>query len=98
MVVVYLVVALLGAAVAVFALQNLDPVVIRFLVWRLEGTPVAMVILLSLVTGAFLASLIGVVQITKLRGRIRHLERTQTQLARTLDQPAPPPRPTPPPR
>jgi len=98
MVVVYLVVALIGAAVAVFALQNLDPVVIRFLVWRLEGTPLAMVILLSIVTGVFLASLIGVVQHVKLRGRIRQLERTQTHLARTPEQPADPARATPPPR
>ena len=37
MVIVYFVVALVGAAAAVFALQNVDPVVIRFLGWRIEG-------------------------------------------------------------
>ncbi len=39
MVVVYVLMALIGAAVAIFALQNLDPVVIRFLTWRIEGVP-----------------------------------------------------------
>ena len=45
MVVVYFAMALVGAAAAVFALQNVDPVVIRFLGWRIEGAPLALVIM-----------------------------------------------------
>lgn len=86
MIVVYLLIALIGAAVAVFALQNLDPVIVRFLGWRIEGIPLALVILLSLMAGAFSASLVGLVQHLRLRSRIRQLERS---LAQTPVLPAP---------
>ena len=62
MVLVYLLMALVGAAAAVFALQNVDPVVIRFLGWRIEGAPLAMVIMLSVLAGIVLTSLVGLVQ------------------------------------
>lgn len=91
MAIVYLLMALVGAAAAVFALQNIDPVVIRFLGWRIEGAPLAMVIMLSVVVGIVLASLVGIVQQWKLRSRIRHLENR-------LAQSPPPPRAAPPPR
>jgi uncharacterized integral membrane protein len=75
MIFLYLLVALVGAAVAVFAAQNLDPVVIRFLTWRIEGAPLALVIILSVVAGAFTASLVGGIKNLRLRSRIRQLER-----------------------
>ena len=74
MVIVYLLMALVGAAAAIFALQNVDPVVIRFLGWRIEGAPLAMVIMLSVLAGIVLTALIGLVQQWKLRSRIRQLE------------------------
>ncbi len=70
----YLLMALVGAACAVFALQNMDPVVIRFLGWRVEGMPVALVILLSVLGGLVFASCVGVLRHWKLRSRIRQLE------------------------
>ena len=79
MVVIYVLMALIGAAVALFALQNLDPVVLRFVTWRIEGAPLALVILLSLVVGMVLASLVGIVRHWKLRSRIRQLERRLAQ-------------------
>jgi uncharacterized integral membrane protein len=72
--VLYVLVALIGAAGAVFALQNFDPVVIRFLVWRLQGMPLALVILVSMLCGVVFAALFGIGQQWKLRSRIRHLE------------------------
>ena len=74
MVIVYFVMALVGAVAAVFALQNVDPVVIRFLGWRIEGAPLAMVIMVSVLAGIVLTALIGVIQQWKLRSRIRQLE------------------------
>jgi uncharacterized integral membrane protein len=96
---VYVVMALIGAAIAVFALQNLDPVVIRFMTWRIEGAPLALVVLLSLITGTVLASLIGIVRSLKLRSRIRQLEHRLAQAQAQQVGPAPdqPDRPTPPP-
>ena len=70
----YLLMALVGAAFAVFALQNMDPVVIRFLGWRVEGMPLALVILLSVLGGLVFASCVGLLRHWKLRSRIRQLE------------------------
>jgi uncharacterized integral membrane protein len=92
--VVYVLMALIGAAVAVFALQNLDPVVIRFVTWRIDGAPLALVVLLSLVSGLVLMALIGLVQHWKLRSRIRQLERNLARAeAQALPVPPAPPRP-----
>jgi len=74
MVIMYILMVLVGAAGAIFALQNIDPVVIRFLFWRIEGAPLAMVIILSIAIGVVLTSLVGIVQQLKLRSRIRKLE------------------------
>ena len=88
MIFLYLLVALVGAAVAVFAAQNLDPVVIRFLTWRIEGAPLALVIILAVVSGAFAASLVGGIKNLRLRSRIRQIER---QLPARPGPDAPPP-------
>jgi len=70
----YILMAIVGAACAVFALQNMDPVVIRFIGWRVEGMPLALVILLSVLVGLFFASCVGLLRHLKLRSRIRQLE------------------------
>ena len=85
MVIVYFVMALVGAAAAVFALQNVDPVVIRFLGWRIEGAPLAMVIMVSVLAGIVLTALIGVIQQWKLRSRIRQLEQRLANASAPLD-------------
>lgn len=88
MVLVYLIMILVGAAAAVFAIQNIDPVVIRFLSWRVEGMPLALVILLSLFAGLIFASMLAMVHHLRLRSRIRALER---QLAAPAPPIGPPP-------
>ena len=77
MVAVYVIMILVGAAAAVFAIQNIDPVVIRFLGWRVEGMPLALVILLSALAGLVFATMVAMVQQLRLRARIRALERQQ---------------------
>ena len=92
---VYVLMALVGAAAAVFAIQNLDPVVIRFLVWRVEGMPLALVILISAFIGVVFASLSGFAQQWRLRSRLRQLENQVAQLAdtqRSSQRAEPPPR------
>jgi len=84
----YFLVALLGAAIAVFAIQNNSAVVIRFLAWRLEGA-LSLVILLSALLGVVLTAMLGVVRHWKMRSRIRQLE---NQIARV---PAPAPQSVP---
>jgi len=93
MVIMYIMMVLVGAAGAIFALQNIDPVVIRFLFWRIEGAPLAMVIILSIAIGVVLTSLVGIVQQLKLRSRIRKLEHSlaQATAAAERQQPDQPP-------
>jgi uncharacterized integral membrane protein len=71
---VYLLIVVMALAITFFALQNADRVTISFLIWRVEGAPLAAVILISGAVGALVVSLVGVVQRWKLRGRIRQLE------------------------
>ena len=80
MIAIYLLMALIGSVATLFAAQNIDPVVIRFLVWRIEGMPLALVILLSLLVGVVFASLSGAVRHWRLRSRVRQLENQVAQL------------------
>jgi uncharacterized integral membrane protein len=92
MIIIYLLMALLGSAATIFALQNREPVEIWFLAWSVRGMPLALVILLSLLLGTVFASLSGLVKILKLRYRVRQLE---AQVAQLIAAQTPPP-PTPP--
>jgi uncharacterized integral membrane protein len=85
----YVLLVLVGAACAVFALQNMDPVVVRFVTWRMEGMPLGFIILLSVFAGLIFASCVSLLRHWKLRSRIRQLE---AQLAAS-GRPAPPPPP-----
>ena len=52
----YILVGILSAAVAVFSLQNTQPMPLRFVVWSLDGVPLAGAILAALATGLVLAA------------------------------------------
>ncbi|MBI4560422.1 MAG: LapA family protein [Candidatus Rokubacteria bacterium] len=71
---VYVGITVMAVAIAIFALQNADPVSIRFLAWRLDGAPLAAVILLSGAAGAVLATVVGLLQRWRLRAQIRQLK------------------------
>ena len=88
MIVIYLLMALLGSAATIFALQNREPVGIWFLTWSVRGMPLALVILLSLLLGTVFASLSGLVKVMKLKFRVRQLENQVAQL--TAAQTVPP--------
>jgi lipopolysaccharide assembly protein A len=90
MTIVYLLVTLIGTAIALFAIQNIDPVPIRFLVWKRES-PLSAVVLLSILIGIVVASLIGLVRHWKLRAKIRQLEQLVAD-SRTVTR-TPPSRP-----
>ena len=86
MIMAYLLVALLGAGIALFAVQNNTSVVVRFLVWQIDE-PLSLVVLLSVLIGIVLTALLGIVRQWKLRSRIRELEnrlaRSQAPTAQT---------------
>lgn len=70
----YLVVAVLAALVAVFALQNGAPATVTFLAWHLEGVPLAGLILGSLAAGIIIAGVPLGIQRWRARSQVRRLE------------------------
>ncbi len=95
----YVIVAIVAASVAVFALQNAEPTKIRFLFWVIDGVPVAALVLLSLAAGLIVAGVPLWLGRWRLRARARALE---ARVA-ALERPAPsasvtPPSPSPAPR
>ena|SRR5215468_11602402 len=94
----YVVVAFVSAAIAVFALQNGEPTAVHFIVWTVEGFPLAGLILLALAGGLLIAGLPLTIQRWRLRGRLRAAERRVAELesARSSASAAAPGAPPPP--
>jgi uncharacterized integral membrane protein len=78
----YVIVAIVAASVAVFALQNSEPTKIRFLLWVVDGVPVAALVLLSLAAGLVVAGVPLWLGRWRLRSRARTLEARVAALER----------------
>jgi uncharacterized integral membrane protein len=76
----YFIVAVLTAAIVVFAFQNGAPVSVRFLGWTVPEVSAAAVILLALVSGLIIAAIPLWIQRWRLRVRVRALEQQVRQL------------------
>lgn len=70
----YVVVAAVAILVTVFALQNTDPAVVRFLAWRLETVPVAVLVLVTLGAGLLIAGVPLAIRLAVWRSRARSYE------------------------
>ena len=81
----YLIVAIVAASVAVFALQNSEPTKIRFLFWVIDGVPVAALVLFSLAAGLVVAG----VPLWLGRWRLRAHARALEARVGALERPAP---------
>lgn len=86
----YVIVALVAAAVAAFALQNSAPTSVRFLMWSVDAVPVGALVLLCLAAGLVVAGVPLLIQRWRLRARCRALEARVAALERPLAPPAPP--------
>jgi uncharacterized integral membrane protein len=80
----YLIVAVLAAAVAVFALQNSGPTSVRFLIWTVESVPVAGVALASLAVGLVVAALPLWIRVWRWHSRARSAEARIAMLEKNL--------------
>lgn len=76
---------ILGAAVAIFAVQNVAPVQVRFFLWHVEG-PLAAVVLSAVGAGLLVALLLGLPDSILSRVRMRRLEH-QVREAHPDEQP-----------
>ncbi|MDQ7791180.1 MAG: LapA family protein [Clostridia bacterium] len=84
---VYLIMALVFAlVVAVFAVQNAIAVDIQFLFWGLPRVPLSLVILASVVSGAVIVFVVGIMHQIQMTMRIRELSAKNGQLEKTLDE------------
>ena len=101
----YILVAILSAAVAVFALQNNTPMSVRFLTWTLNDVPLAGAILGSLAAGMVVTAIPLMISRWQWRRRARALETKVDMLETALasretallaQRPAAPPPPPPP--
>ena|SRR5688500_19483738 len=90
----YLIVAIVAASVAVFALQNAEPTRIRFMFWVIESVPVAALVLLSLGAGIIVAGVPLWLGRWRLRARARALEARVAALERPAPSAPPPPPPS----
>ena len=80
----YLLVALLAASVAIFALQNTDPISVRFLFWSTQALPAAGVTLAALAVGLIVAGVPLAIARRRWRSRTRTLESRVTTLESAL--------------
>jgi uncharacterized integral membrane protein len=89
----YVVVAVLAAAVAVFALQNGTATPVRFLAWSLDGVPLAGLILAAFAAGLIIAGVPLALQRWRARSQARRLEAQLSALEGQRIQPPAPPAP-----
>jgi uncharacterized integral membrane protein len=86
MVFIYLLMAVVGVLAMIFAVQNPDPVAVRFLQWRIADLPLSLVILFSAIIGVICAAVSGFAQQVRLKLKIRQLERRIAQLSDAPDK------------
>ena len=80
----YVLVGLISAAIAVFALQNNQSLSLRFIAWSLDDVPLAGAVLVSLAAGLILGAVPLAVANLRLRSRIRKLEAKTEMLEAAL--------------
>lgn len=83
-----LIVGLLSALILViFALKNSSPVTIDFIVGKpVEGTPLSLVLLVTIIIGLFIGLLLSYPTIKKLKNSIAEYTKEITKLSNILDE------------
>jgi len=80
----YLVVAIVAAAVVVFAFQNGTPVSVRFLTWTVPSVSVAGLTMAALASGIVVTGIPLWIQRWRLQARVRTLQSQVQQLEASL--------------
>ncbi|MHC4310187.1 MAG: LapA family protein [Planctomycetota bacterium] len=60
--------------------QNPNPVSVQFLSWEAQQVPVIIIILISLLAGVIISSVLGLIKQSKLKDKIRRLQREIEEL------------------
>jgi len=70
-----IIVLLVALVLVLMTVQNPNPVSVQFLSWEAQQVPVIIVILISLLVGVVVSSFLGLIKQSKLKDKIRRLER-----------------------
>jgi len=89
MLLIYLLMAAVGVLAMIFAVQNPDPVEVRFLRWSVTDLPLSLVILFSAMIGVICTAVGGFARQLRLKLKVRQLERQIAQLSDAPAKPAP---------
>jgi putative membrane protein len=70
-----IIVLLVALVLVLMTVQNPNPVSVQFLSWEAQQVPVIIIILISLLVGVVVSSILGLIKQSKLKDKIRRLER-----------------------
>ena len=82
----YALVAAVAVVVTVFALQNTDPATVRFLLWRVDTIPLAILVLAALGAGLLIAGLPLMIRLGVWRSRARSHETRAGMLQSAVEE------------
>jgi len=71
---------LVALVLILMTVQNPNPVSLQFLSWQAQQVPLIIVILISLLVGIIISSVLGLIKQSKLKEKIRHLQREIEEL------------------
>ncbi|NQT03213.1 MAG: DUF1049 domain-containing protein [Planctomycetes bacterium] len=70
-----IVILLVALVLVLMTVQNPNPVSVQFLSWEAKQVPVIIIILISLLAGIIISSVLGLIKQSKLKDKIRRLQR-----------------------
>jgi len=75
-----IVILLVALVLVLMTVQNPNPVSVQFLSWEARQVPVIIIILISLLAGVIISSVLGLIKQSKLKDKIRRLQREIEEL------------------
>jgi len=75
-----IIILLVALVLVLMTVQNPNPVSVQFLSWEAQQVPVIIIILISLLAGVIISSVLGLIKQSKLKDKIRRLQREIEEL------------------
>ncbi len=75
-----IIILLVALVLILMTVQNPNPVSVQFLSWEAQQVPLIIVILISLLVGIIISSVLGLIKQSKLKDKIRRLQREIEEL------------------
>ncbi len=75
-----IIILLVALVLILMTVQNPNPVSVQFLSWEAQQVPLIIIILISLLAGVIISSVLGLIKQSKLKDKIRQLQREIEEL------------------